>query len=212
MSMRFRRTGALGAHANAAVNEFAARVDGGTTEVAARAAQLITVAVRLLRIPTALIGLGSIPFIVAALVIAILSGGVAGVMLGLLGLVMAGANVVFWIRRRNLLKAVDDPDQLATELAIMLTMTGKVDEARGALTRIAGGGGWRVLERLRGLWQGAQIPGRWIDQIDDLPRARYFGPPRLGTTISMAVTALWLVPISVVVALFAVIGYLAGSL
>lgn len=210
--MRFRRTGALGAHANAAVNEFAARVDGRTTEVAGRAAQLIVVAVRLMRIPTALIGIASIPFVAAILVIAVLAGGVGGVVLGLIGLVMAAVNVMFWMRRRNLLKAVDDPDQLATELAIMLTMTGKVDETRGVLTQIAGGGGWRVLERFRGVWQGTQIPGRWIDQISDLPRARYFGPPRLGTTITMAVAALWLVPVSVVVALFALIASVAGSL
>jgi hypothetical protein len=210
--MRFRRTGALGAHANAAVNDFAARVDGRSAEVAARAAQVIVVAVRLMRIPTALVGLASIPFIAAALVIAILGDGVGAVVLGLIGLVMAGANAVYWIRRRNLLKAVDDPDQLATELAIMLTMTGKVEETRGVLTQIAGGGGWRVLERFRGVWQGVQVPGRWIDQIDDLPRARYFGPPRLGTTITMALTALWLVPIAVVVALFALIAAAAGSL
>jgi hypothetical protein len=210
--VRLRRTGALGAHANSAVNDFAARVDGRATEVADRAAQVITVAVRLMRIPTALVGFASIPFVVAVLALAAVSGGVGGAVLGLIGLVMAGANGGYWIRRRNLLRAVDDPDQLATELAIMLSMTGKVDETRGVLTEIGGGGGWHVLGRLRGVWNGAQMTGRWIDEIGDLPRARYFGPPRLGTTITMAIMALWLVPVSVVVAVFSLVAKAAGLL
>jgi hypothetical protein len=207
--VRIRRTGA---QANSAVNDFAAHVDGRGTEVAQRAAQLISVAVRLLRIPTALVGAASIPFIAATLLAGVLAGGVPGVMFVIVGLVMAAVNVMFWIRRGRILAAVDDPSQLATELAIMLTMTGKVEETRGALTQIAGGGGFRVLNRLKGVWNGTQLTGRWIDQIGDLPRAKYFGPPKIGTTVSLSFAALWLVPISVVVALFSLIGTLAGSL
>jgi hypothetical protein len=69
-----------------------------------------------------------------------------------------------------------------------------------------------VLGRLRGLWQGTQMTGHWIDEIGDLPRARYFGPPKIGTTITIAVAALWLVPVSIVVALFSLIGTVAGAL
>lgn len=210
--VRFRRSGALGAQANSAVNDFAARVDGRSTEVAARAAQVIAVAVRLLRIPTAIVGVLSVPFIAAILVLGAAAGGAFGLVVVILGLALAAVNIAFWIRRRRLLTAVDDPDQLASELAIMLTMTGKVDEARGVLTQIGGGGGWRVLGRLRGIWQGTQMTGRWIDQIGDLPRARYFGPPRLGTTVTIAIAALWLVPVSVVVALFVLVAKAAGSL
>jgi hypothetical protein len=142
----------------------------------------------------------------------LLAGGVEGVVITVAGLVMAAANGLFWARRKRVLKAVDDPAQLATELGIMLAMTGKVDETRGALTQIAGGGGWRILGRLRGVWQGTQMTGRWIDQIGDLPRARYFGPPKLGTTITITIVVLWLVPVSIVVALFSLVGTIAGSI
>lgn len=211
--MRFRRSGALGSQANAAVNDFASRVDGHATEVAARAAQVIVVAVRVLRIPTAVVGALSVPFIAATLVLGLLADGAVGVVVLVAGVVLAAVDALFWGRRHRILRAVDDPDRLTTELAVMLSMTGKVDEARGVLTQVAGtSGGWRVLGRLRGLWQGTQMSGRWIDEIGDLPRARYFGPPKIGTTISIAVAALWLVPISVVVALFSLIGTVAGAL
>lgn len=210
--MRFRRSGALGAQANAAVNDFASRADGRAAEVAARATQVIVLAVRVLRVPTALVAALSIPFIVATLVLGLLAdGGLAVLVLGA-GLVMAGVNGLFWGRRRRVLRAVDDPERLATELAIMLSMTGKVDEARGMLTQIGGAGGWRVMGRLRGIWQSTQMTGRWIDEIGDLPRARYFGPPKIGTTITISVATLWLVPVSVVVALFSLVGTVAGSL
>lgn len=209
--MRLRRSGALGAQANSAVHDFASRVDGRTTEVAERTSSMIAVAVRLLRIPSALVGSVPVPFIAATLVLGLLADGGLGVVILVVGAVMAGLNALFWGRRRRILQAVDDPERLATELAIMLAMTGKVDETRGALTQIAGGGGWRVLGRLRGVWQGTQMTGRWIEQIGDLPRARYFGPPKIGTTISLAVASLWLMPISIVVSLFALIGTIAGS-
>jgi hypothetical protein len=162
--VRIRRTGA---QANTAVNDFAAHVDGRSTEVAQRAAQMIAVAMRLLRIPTALVGAASIPFIVATLAAGLLAGGAVGVVIMIIGAVMAVVNAMFWIRRGRILSAVDDPTQLATELAIMLTMTGKVEEARGALTQIAGSGGFRVLNRLKGVWHGSQLPGRWIEGIGD---------------------------------------------
>ena len=98
---------------------------------------------------------------------------------------------------------------MATELGIAVSLSGKVDETRTALTQIAGGGGWRVLSRLRGVWSGVGMTGRWIEGVGDLPRARYFVPPKIGTTVTIAIAALWLVPISIVVALFAAIGSLA---
>lgn len=210
--MKFRRGRSLGDQTNAAVNDFASRVDGRTSEVAARAAQTIAVAVRLLRIPTAVVASVPIPFIVATLVFGLLADGAVGIVILLAGVAMAAVDAMFWARRRKVLQAVEDPDRLATELGVMLAMTGKVEEARGALTQIAGGKGWRILSRLRGVWQGTQMTGRWIDEIGDLPRARYFGPPKIGTTISISIATLWLVPISVVVALFSLVGTVAGSI
>jgi len=96
--------------------------------------------------------------------------------------------------------------------SIAISLSDKVDETRGALERVAGGGGWRLFDRLKGAWGGMSMTGRWIDGIGDLPRARYFVPPRIGTTVTITIAALWLVPISIVVALFALIGTIAGSL
>jgi len=210
--VKFRRGTSLGDQTNAAVNDFASRVDGRTTEVAARAAQTIAVAVRLLRIPTAVIASLSIPFIVTTLVLGLVADGVVRFLILSVGVAMAAVNAMFWARRRKVMQAVEDPDRLATELGVMLAMTGKVEETRGALTQIAGGGGWRILGRLRGVWQGTQMTGRWIDEIGDLPRARYFGPPKIGTTISISIATLWLIPVSVIVALFSLVGTIAGSI
>ncbi len=168
-------------------------------------------AVRVLRIPTLLVLIAPLPFIAATLLLAANASG-AGRTIGLVaGLLMAAVSLVFGLRRHRIMRAIDEPTALATELGIAVSLSGKVDETRTALTQIAGGGGWRVLSRLRGVWSGVGMTGRWIEEVGDLPRARYFVPPKIGTTVTLAIAALWLVPVSVVMALFAVIGTLAGS-
>lgn len=189
----------------------AARVDGQTGEVAQRATSVIVLAVRVLRIPTLLVLIAPIPFIAATLLLAVNAEG-AGRTIGLVvGLLMAVVSFAFGARRQRILRAVEEPAALATELGIAVSLSGKVDETRTALTQIAGGGGWRVLSRLRGVWSGVGMTGRWIEGVGDLPRARYFVPPKIGTTVTIAIASLWLVPVSIVVALFAVIGSVAGS-
>ncbi len=210
--MKFRQARSLGSQANKAAEDLAAKVDDQTGEVAKRAAEVITVAVRLARIPSALVMVAPIPFVLATIVLGLLADGGGRIVLTAVGLVMLAVSAAFWGRRRRILQAVEEPDKLATELGIMISLTDKVDETRGALSTVAGAGGWRVFSRLRGVWSGMKMTGRWIESVGDLPRARYFGPPKVGTTVTIAVAALWLVPISVVVALLAAIGSLAGSL
>ena len=209
--MRNRRT-SWGARANRGVNDMAAQVDGQTGEVAQRATSVIVLAVKVLRIPTLLVLVAPLPFIVATLLLAVNAEG-GGRTIGLVvGLLMAAISLAFGARRQRILRAVEEPTALATELGIAVSLSGKVDETRTALTQIAGGGGWRVLSRLRGVWSGVGMTGRWIEGVGDLPRARYFVPPKIGTTVTIAIASLWLVPISVVVALFTAIGSLASVL
>ena len=208
--MRFAR--GFGSQANSAVGGFASRVDSQTGEVAHRVAGVITVAVRVLRLPTAILQVAPVPFILATLMLGLVADGGVRIVVLIAGVVMAAVSGAFWLRRRNILRAVDDPDKLATELGIAISLSDKVDETRGALERIGGGGGWRLFDRLKGAWGGMTMTGRWIDGVGDLPRARYFVPPKIGTTVTLTIAALWLVPVSVVVALFALIGTLAGSL
>ncbi len=190
----------------------AAQVDGQTGEAAQRATSVIVLAVRVLRIPTLLLLVAPIPFIAATLVLAANAEG-AGRTIGLVvGLLMAAVSLMFGLRRQRILQAVEEPKALATELGIAVSLSGKVDETRTALTQIAGGGGWRVLSRLRGVWSGVGMTGRWIEGVGDLPRARYFVPPKIGTTVTIAIASLWLVPISIVVALFTAIGSIASVL
>ena len=190
----------------------ASRVDGQTGEVAQRATSVIVLAVRVLRIPTLLVLIAPIPFIAATLLLAINAEGL-GRTIGLIaGLLMAAVSCAFGARRQRILRAIEEPTALATELGIAVSLSGKVDETRTALTQIAGGGGWRVLSRLRGVWRGVGMTGRWIEGVGELPRARYFVPPKIGTTVTIAIAALWLVPISVVVTLFTAIGSLASVL
>ncbi len=200
-----------GARANEGVDAMAARVDGQTGDVAQRATQVIVLAVRVLRVPTLLVLVAPLPFIFVTLLLALNADG-AGRTVGLVvGLLMAAVSTAFGVRRKRILRAVDEPTALATELGIAVSLSGKVDETRTALTQIAGGGGWRVLSRLRGVWSGVGMTGRWIEGVGDLPRARYFVPPKIGTTVTVAVAALWLVPVSVVVTLLAIVGTVAGS-
>ncbi len=210
--MRIRQVRSLGGQANQAVSNLAARVDGETGEVARKAAGVISVAVRLARIPTALVLYAPLPFTAATVVLGVLADGGMRWALLIAAAAMLLVSGAFWGRRRRILQAVEEPDKLATELGIMISMSDKVEETRGALSSIAGTGGWRVFSRLKGVWSGMKMTGRWIDGIGDLPRARYFGPPKIGTTVTIAVAALWLVPISIVVSLLAVIGSIAGSI
>jgi hypothetical protein len=208
--MKFGR--GFGSHANSAVGGFTSRVDDRTGEAAHRVAGVIAVAVRVLRVPTAILQLVPVPFILATLMLGLVADSGLRIVLLVAGLAMAAIVGAFSVRRRNILRAVEEPDKLATELGIAISLSDKVDETRGALERIGGGGGWRLFDRLKGAWGGMSMTARWIDGIGDLPRARYFVPPKIGTTVTLTVATLWLVPISVVVALFALIGTIAGSL
>lgn len=209
--MQWRRTRSLGNNTNEAVGNWANKVDDQTGQVAERLARVITVAVQVLRIPTALVLWIPVPFIALELLLAVNAGGGARVFGLMVGLVMAAISAAFGLRRHKIGKAVEEPDKLATELGIMISLTDKVGETRGALTQLAGGGGWRVFSRLQAVWSGTKMTGRWIEGIDDLPRARYFAPPKIGTTVSVTLAALWLIPMSIVVAVFAAIGSLASA-
>lgn len=202
----------LGNQANAAVKGFTAKIDGQTAEVADRAAKTLVVAMRLLRIPTAILGLIAVPFILTTLILGMLADNAAGFVLLGAGIAMAVVNVMFWVRRFMIMAAVAEPDQLATELGILVSMSPKVDETRGALAQISGSGGWRILDRMRGVWSSAQMTGRWIEGVGDLKRARYFAPPKIGTTLTILIASMWVVPISIVIALFALVGTAAGSI
>jgi hypothetical protein len=209
--MRFSRRG-MGQRANQAAQGFATRLDGQTTEVAARAARAIAVAVRLARVPSLVLGAVSVPPIIATILLGLIADGGVGIVVLVAGNAMAAVNAMYWGRRSRVLAAVEDPVTLGSELAIVVSMTDKVSDTRGALTQIAGGGGWRVLNRLRGVWSTAGMSGRWISGVSDLPRAKYFAPPKIGTTVSLVIASLWLVPVSYVVALFALLGTLANSI
>lgn len=209
--MKLWRPDSLGSQTNAAVHDLASKVDGRTEEASRHAARTIAVAVRLLRIPSLLVLLVPLPFIVTTLALGIAAHGPVGIVILLGGAAMALVSGAFAGRRRRVLQAVEEPEALASELAIAIALSGKVDETRGALAQIAGGGGWRVFNRLQGVWSGTTMTGRWIESVGDLPRARYFAPPKIGTTVTLVVAALWLVPISVLVALLSLIGTIAGS-
>ena len=210
--MKFRQVQSLGSQANAKVNDLASKVDDQTGEVAKRTANVIVLAVRVLRVPTAVILWISLPFIVATFALGLAAHGATGAVILVIAVLMAIVSAGFGGRRRKILQAVEEPDKLATELGVMISLSDKVDETRGTLSQVAGSGGWRLFSRLKGAWSGASTTGRWINAIGDLPRARYFGPPKIGTTVTITVAALWLIPISIVVTLFALIGTIAGSL
>lgn len=200
--MRKPRFGAAADGANRAVQSMATRVDGQTEEVAARAAKVITIAVRLLRFPTLALLLLPFPFILIVAAVAIWSTGALQVIAAVVAVVMSGVSGVLGYRRYRILKAVEDEQKLATELAIAVSLSGKVDETRLALGQITHQDGLRVFSRLRGVWNTAGLGTSWITGIGDLPRAKHFFPPTVGTTVTIAIAAAWLIPISFVAAIF----------
>ncbi|GAA0204078.1 MULTISPECIES: hypothetical protein [unclassified Aeromicrobium] len=200
------------ARTNRAVHGATTRVDGQTADAAHRAVAVIVPAVRLLRIPSLLLAVAPLPFLAATFALGLASGSTVGTVLVVAAVLLALVPAAFAARRHRVLRAVEEPEQLATELGIAVSLSDKVDETRGALTSIAGGGGWRVLSRLKGVWSGVGMTGRWIEGVGDLPRARYFVPPKIGTSVSLVVATLWTVPISALLAFFALVAAIAGTL
>ncbi len=207
-----RGPGRWSSQANRAAHDAAQRVDDTTGESTQRAAAVIASAVRLLRWPTAAVLWLSGPFIMATILIGWAADGSMGWVILVLGLLMAAVAGTFAVRRKRVLHAVADPEALAAELRVMVNLTGRTQQTGAVLRDITGGDGWRVLGRLRGLWRGANLPAQWVQEVGELPRARYFAPPKIGTTVTLTVAAAWLVPISIVVTALSAIGALAGSI
>lgn len=190
----------------------AQRVDDTTGEASDRLSRVIVMAVRLLRIPTAIVLFLPIPAILVTLILGISGSGWFGTILIIASVVMGVVAAAFWGRRRRILQAVEDPELLARELQQLVNLTGRMDEGTETLRELTTTDGLQVFSRLRAAWRGVSMPARWLDQIGELPRARYFAPPKIGTTTTVTVAALWLVPVSLILAVFAIVGSIAGSL
>lgn len=199
-----------GSKANHAVNNMTSSVDGSTGRVASEAAQKLALAVRLLRWPSLALVILPLPPLLATVLIAVLESGALSVIAG----VVAALEFVVWglfaWRRQRILLAVSDQDALATELGIAVAMSGRVDEARGVLTRLTTTSGTRLFDRLKALWSGVRMGPNWITQIGDLPRAKWFFPPSIGYTVTSLTLVLWLIPISAVVTFFLLVASIAN--
>jgi hypothetical protein len=175
----------------------AGKVDGETSQVARRAVNVVVPTVRLARFPAyVLIGLTGL-FTLGTAAIGFSHSGSVWFVVGLAGLVGAVAVALFAWRCFNFLQAVAEPEQLATEFGIAVSLSSRVDETRGALIQMASGGtehSW--WERAKGALRTASLPASVIEGIGDLPRAKYFFAPKVGTTVLLTVMMLWLVPIS----------------
>ncbi len=189
-----------GKRVNAAVDGLAGRVDGQTEVVAARAAQAIVFAVRLLRWPTLAVLVVSIPFVLGLAAIALAADDTWLIVLAAV-LAIAGAVVLFafGLRRHHILTAVEDQQQFATELGVAVALSDNIGETREVLGELAGAsGGIRVFSRLKALWRGFGLGPGVLQDAADLPRARWFFPPKVGTTVTLFFAALITVPVSFV--------------
>ncbi|MTB88396.1 hypothetical protein H9L21_01270 [Aeromicrobium senzhongii] len=192
--------GNTGRRVNAAVGSMAGRVDGHTLEVANHAARVLTLAVRVLRWPTLVVLVLAWPFIAGLAVISVAADDTwLKVVAGVLAVLGGAISAAFGFRRNRILTAVQDEEEFATELGIAVALSDDVGEARLALGQLAGtGGGARVFSRLKGLWRGLGVGPGVLQGANDLPRARWFFPPKIGTTITLFFLALWVVPVSFV--------------
>lgn len=190
--------GRTGRRVNAAVGGIAGRVDGQTAEVAEGAARGLVLAVRLLRWPSLALMVVSWPFLAGLAAISIAADDTwLRVTAGVLAIAGATLSAAFGLRRRHILDAVSDEQQFATELGLAVAMSDDVGEARHVLGQLAGThGGVRVFSRLQGLWRGFGLAPGVLEGANDLPRARWFFPPKVGTTVTLFFGVLWLVPVS----------------
>lgn len=199
-----------GRRVNAAVDGLAAKVDDQTGAVAAHAASVIVLAARVLRLPTLALVVAPLPFLLGLVAIGLAADDtwlrVTALVIAIGGLGVAG---LFQWRRVAILRAVRDEQQLGTELGIAVAMSDDVGEARAALGQLAGGGGVRIFSRLKGLWHGAGVTEDVLTDATDLPLAKWFFPPKVGTTVTLFFAALWLVPIAFVSCLFLAIALAA---
>jgi hypothetical protein len=203
--------GELGRNLNGGIDRVAGQVDGQTSQVAQHAARVLAVAVRLLRWPTLALLCAPLPFEIVLVGLSLSADGWVRV-LGLIVVALLGAvTVTFGVRRHRILTAVAEPSALGTELGIAVSLSERVDDARDVLGEVVGGGGRQVFRRLRGLWHGISITGRWIEEVGALPRARYFVPPKIGTTVVLTWAAAWLIPVSIALTVLAGIGTIARS-
>jgi hypothetical protein len=203
--------GGISDNINGGLDRLAGQVDGQTNQVAQRAALVLALAVRLLRWPTLALLCLPIPLELVTLVLALRADGWARVVGLVVAALLAAVTVTFGVRRHRILKAVDEPSALGTELGIAVSLSERVDDARDVLGEVVGGGGRQIFRRLRGLWKGVSVTGRWIEEVGDLPRARYFVPPTIGTTVTLTLAAVWLIPVSVAVTFLAVVGTIARA-
>jgi hypothetical protein len=203
--------GELSRNLNGGIDRVTGQVDGQTSQVAQHAARVLAVAVRLLRWPTLALLCAPIPFELVLLGLALSADGWARVLGLIVVALLVAVTVTFGVRRNRILRAVAEPSALGTELGIAVSLSERVDDARDVLGEVVGGGGRQVFRRLRGLWHGISITGRWIEEVGDLPRARYFVPPKIGTTVALTWAAAWLIPVSIALTLLAGVGSIARA-
>lgn len=187
-------------------------MDTQTSEVAQRAASVLAFAARVLRWPSLVLLLAPVPLHLVTLVLALRADGV-GRAVGLVAFaLLAAVSTAFGVRRSRILHAARDAPALGTELGIAVSLSDRVDDTRDVLAGVLSGGGWRIFARLRSLWRGVGMTGRWINEVGDLPRARYFVPPKIGTTVTVVVASLWLIPVSAACAALSVVAALARAI
>ena len=187
-----------GSKTNEAMNGWASKVDGPTGIAARDAAGVITLGVKILRWPSLALLVLVAPALAATGLIAVLNDGVIGSIAAGLGVAEIAIWALFAWRRQQILTAIDDPDALATQIGVAAEMSGRPEEIAGALTSLSAHSGPRIWERLRSTWSKTQPDAVWIRQVSDLDRARWFFPPSVGRTMTLAVAMLWLVPVSAV--------------
>lgn len=158
--------------------------------VDAHVAKLV-LAVKVLRIPAALVGLPAIPALLAVTILAATAQGWWRI--GLLAACLVGWLTValWWIRLKRYHDAIHDPDLLADQLVAVFEMFDSGSEVFTRMLAVFEGGGLRVVYRLRTLWRLVRIPDYVTTQIEDLHAARWFIPPMPATTALRFTILVW---------------------
>ncbi|WP_098484599.1 hypothetical protein [Georgenia soli] len=160
-------------------------VDPSLREQFAQLAPVLALAVRVLRLPSLLLGL--LPVLPLVVLTWLASGWDSPArQIGLVVAALGGAAVVFFlVRRARYLRATQDVGALAEDL-VALTDLADLDADLGeALRSVIARGGLRVMSRIRGFWKLVSFPSRIDDHVDSLQRLRWFLPPLIGTTVTL---------------------------
>lgn len=182
-------------------------MSSGRRRLAGELAGLLASLARAARIPTAIAMALPVAPGVFLLVLAVLADGAFAIVAAVLGAVALLLTLWLWIRRRQLLAAIDPVDALADDLAHAADAVGAWKDGEVALARIQelSAQGRGPITVLRILWTGLRFGQQLLERVTERPRLAPFTPPRPQGLVMLVVSCTIAAGVALVVAVVGVV-------